>query len=188
MKARGFRPTHGRNQQFLMNEYNAPPIERRLQIEAYRLDTETFRVYTDASELEKKGIFGLAFACVGNGGVIVRSKKYYNQGICGKNPFAEIAAVSFAIQELTDIKQSEYNDIEDAYILSDINWIDNYENSKWSRDPDKSDFIKSITANKRTFEKQFPDVQLSISYIGEDKRYNPFYKAAHNAARKILKD
>jgi hypothetical protein len=187
MGLQNFRRKHGGNNQYLLSDYKKPPVERVQEIEEYRLDKDTFRVYPDSSELHKQGIFGLAFTCVGGGSVIVKSRKYYNQNFRGRNVYAEVVAIAFAMNSVRIILKNFEALPEQVNILSDLNWIGNLENSKWTKHPMKKQIVEKVQIAKKNFQSEYPLVNLNLSYTGaKEKKYNPFYKAAHNASRDVL--
>jgi ribonuclease HI len=189
MRLRNIQKQEGVNKQYLINDFKKPTIQRRKEIEDYRFDNKLYRVYTDASELQNQGIFGLAFSFVGGGNIIVKSRKYYNQLYRENNVFAEIIAISFAINSLEDIFMDNKTYPEEVRILSDIKWIEQLEDSNWKNHPTKSQVLETVLESKTKFQSQYENKKLSILYIGKgDKRYNPYYTAAHNASRKVLKE
>lgn len=177
----------GSNKQFLLNQKKEPTKDRRKEIEDFRFDNKTFRVYTDSSELQQQGIFGLSFTCVGNGTVIVKSKKYYNKEFRGKNVYAEVMAIAFAIKEMINILRGFIDLPKEVIIYSDLNWIEELEKTKWARNPQKKQFVESIQIATERFKQEYPDTKLKISYADKgEKSYNPYYASSHNASRKIL--
>jgi hypothetical protein len=50
-----------------------------------------------------------------------------------------------------------------------------------------NDVAKRINKKMELFSLSNPDIDLIVSSLNSDeKRYNPFYKAAHNASRKAI--
>jgi ribonuclease HI len=182
-----YRRTPGRNKQFLLKKSKTPTNDRRREIEDFRFDNNTYRVYTDASELQQQGIFGLAFTSVGGGSVIVKSKKYYNQEFRGRNVYAEVMAIAFAIEEMINVLKEFIDLPEEVIIFCDLNWIEELEDTRWARHPRKKQFVENIQSATARFKDEYPDIKIIISYAGKgEKLYNPYYIASHNASRKIV--
>ncbi len=53
--------------------------------------------------------------------------------------------------------------------------------------PTINDVAKRINKKLKLFSLSNPDIHLIVSYLKSDeKRYNPLYKAAHNASKKAI--
>jgi ribonuclease HI len=151
-------------------------------------DEDVLRVFVDTSEIENQGIFGLGVCFVGQGEVIIKSKKYYNLSIRKQNQFAELIAIIFALEQLnTLLKQHSFIPSE-VIVYSDLILIDKLsEPNKLTKNELINELIYQINEQRQYILSSYPNININIvSMKKSDKRYNPFYKAAHNAARKII--
>lgn len=147
------------------------------------------RVFVDGPELKKQGIFGLGAIYVGQGSTIVKSKKLYNQAMISVNVYAEIAAVEFALTQLEKVMGNEFSQPLKILLYSDWNEVEKLQDIllMTKRIPAINAIAEKINKGKKQFLSTYPEVELDITYISkEEKRYNPYYIGAHNAARHAI--
>ncbi|MBF0709385.1 hypothetical protein IQ283_22570 [Alkalihalobacillus hwajinpoensis] len=174
--------------QYLINDSIKPPEEAKIRAKNMVDDETVIKVFVDASELNFQGVFGLGICIVGQGDVKVRSKKHYNKIMKTHIVYAELQSIALAIKELdklvinkkiTPVKIEVYSDC----VIVDRLKVDNKLTS--------IDMINEVATEVlflwEDFEQKHKSISLQIETMSGDlKRYNPFYKAAHNAARKSL--
>lgn len=174
----------------LHREQKIPPKEARERADNWLWDQETLRVFVDASELKRQGIFGLGAIYVGQGCTFVKSKKQYNSSMQTVSIYGEIMAVDFALKNLDFILNEKLIAVPSKVIInSDWNGIDLVydEDILLEKFPLINDVAKRINKKMELFSLSNPDIDLIVSSLNSDeKRYNPFYKAAHNASRKAI--
>ncbi|WML26290.1 hypothetical protein [Neobacillus sp. OS1-33] len=178
----------GVNKQYLMKSQIKPPDDEKRRAEDMIQDEEVINIFVDASELKYQGIFGLGVCFVGQGEVIVKSKKHYNQLMKKQIIYAELLAIIFALEQITTIHKQGLKILPDIRIFSDLALIEKLNSTS---DLTKNQSINLIADRIRnlweTFAEYQPEKKLQIQSMSHrDKRHNPFYKAAHNAARKII--
>ncbi|WP_157081445.1 hypothetical protein [Neobacillus soli] len=151
-------------------------------------DEEVLRIFVDASELNYQGIFGQGACFVGQGEVITKCKKHYNLLMKKQNVYAELAAIGFALEQLLAMHKQGCAIKPEILIYSDIPLVD-YLNGTKEITKNKSINIiaKKIWDLKQEFEDKLPSINLQIKNMDPElKKFNPFYKAAHNEARKAI--
>ncbi|MFP7494417.1 hypothetical protein SFC66_11565 [Terribacillus saccharophilus] len=178
------------NKAALHREQKVPPKEARERADNWLWDQETLRVFVDASELKRQGIFGLGAIYVGQGCTFVKSKKQYNSSMQTVSIYGEIMAVDFALKNLDFILNEKLIAVPSkVIIISDWNGIDLVydEDILLEKFPLINDVAKRINKKMELFSLSNPDIDLIVSSLNSDeKRYNPFYKAAHNASGKAI--
>lgn len=178
----------GMDKQVILNEHAIPTRQATRRSGDMQWDNETLRVFVDASELNEQGIFGLAGCFVGQGEVFTRMKKHYNLKFKGQNPYAECMAILFVIQILPSVIKKKYTKPKKIFIFSDLvqfDWFDKVETP--FHDVEMNQIIIQIRDNLKAIGNLFPDIQFNVRYMSNTlKRHNPFYRAAHNAARRAI--
>lgn len=177
------------NKQQLMRRAKAPTKEARERFENWLWDREVLRVFVDASELHQKGIFGLGAIFVGQGTTLVKSKKHYNNTMKRINIYAEILAVEFALVEVNNVMDISFDEPSKVLIYSDWNQIDRLQETTMltKKIPTINDIAERINEKKQMFSNLHPKIELEVLYMSEgEKKYNPFYKGAHNASKKAI--
>ncbi|MCM3362980.1 MULTISPECIES: hypothetical protein [Niallia] len=180
----------GNYKQQLMRRKKAPTKEAKERFDSWLWDSETLRVFVDGSELQGSGgIFGLGVVFVGQGLTIVKSKKHYNQAMRKRSVYAEVVAVEFALMLVEKVVGKEFDQPSKVLIYSDWNGIDRLKETDIliKRNPTINTVAEKINEKKLLFLKSYPTIELDISYMGAElKKFNPFYRASHNAARKAI--
>jgi len=105
------------------------------------------------------------------------------------NVYAEIVAVDFALTLIYQVIDKHFQQPSKIIIYSDWNEIDKLKDTTMitKKLHTINAVAKKINVMKFLFLSSYPTIELDISYMDEEeKRYNPFYKAAHNASRKVI--
>lgn len=179
----------GNYKQQLMRRAKAPTKEARIRFESWLWDKKVLRVFVDASELHYQGIFGLGSIFVGQGNTLVKSRKHYNKAMKKVNIYGEILAVEFALLEVNKVLDNSFEQPLRIIIYSDWNQIDRLKETSilTKRIPTINDVAERINEKKLLFSDLHPTVELEIlSMSNEEKKFNPFYKGAHNASKKVI--
>ncbi|WP_156292114.1 hypothetical protein [Oceanobacillus salinisoli] len=178
----------GDYRQKLMRKERVPTKEARERAEGWVLDDEVLRFFVDASELKEQGIFGLGVCIVGQGETRVESKKHYNSAMKKQNTYAELVAVHYALELLPHILRGKIALPENIIVYSDWNEVGRLkETSEITKNKMTNELAKQINEKKESFIERRPGIGLEVSYMSKDlKKWNPYYKAAHNAARNIF--
>lgn len=147
-------------------------------------------VYSDYSTIFDSNIIGLAGCFVGNGNTYVESRKQYLE-FENETVYGEMQAVSFCLGMLPDML-SDYRRLlqrpSKVILYSDMKVIGNVQD-------DTITFKKqhyNVAANEirkllAEFRSAFPLMDINIEFLGKErKRSNIYFKAAHNAARKVI--
>ncbi|CDO04282.1 hypothetical protein BN988_02836 [Oceanobacillus picturae] len=174
----------GNRKQQLMRREKVPTTEAKERAEKWLFDNETLRVFVDASELNYQGIFGLGVCFVGQGKTLVKSKKHYNLPLKTNSVYAEIVAIDYALDLLKKVMCYRFDQPLKVVIYSDCIGISSLESKpELTRQPAINELAEQI---KKKY--QFNSItELEISYMDKGlKRYNPYYRAAHNASRKLF--
>lgn len=164
-----------------VDPYEKPPSEeRKKEIENRLWDPSVLRVYCDCSihpvslfqggRLRYQRKVGIAAVFVYDGSVTVKSKACASSKGDG-SVYGEMEALLFALSELPAFLESLIvNKPDSVYIYSDLKQFEY--------------FKRLFGIDDRL--KDFSPLPVAVEYLGEDKRYNPFYTVAHNAARKSI--
>ena len=149
------------------------------------LFSQDLSVYCDFSGNIKANHIGVAACFVGNGNTFVESKKIYMQ-----NPrqsiLGEIQAVSFAINTLPAILERYrffLNKPRKVYIYSDYADIGNIHAIKFKKIEYKQ-AVSKLISNLNQLGELFNWCNVSLNFLGEEKKQNIYHKAAHRASRK----
>ncbi|TGA96348.1 hypothetical protein E4665_15910 [Sporolactobacillus shoreae] len=174
------------NRHTFLNEFAIPTQEAIQRSGDMQFDNETLRIFVDASELYGHGIFGLAGCFVGQGQVFTESKKIYNLKYKRQNAYAEYMVILYVIQRLPGIIRKKYVKPDRIFIFSDfIQFEKLIQTDQPFHDEEMNQVVAQIKISKQKFESLYPNIKLDIRIMSHSlKRNNPFYKAAHNAARK----
>ena len=135
------------------------PDERREEINDRLWDHTTMRIYCDVSQNLKTKLMAIAALFVFDGETEVYTKVLGTR--VDNNIVGEIEAVKFAIRQIPVFKSrpSVVGEPYEVVVYSDYNLIAQY--------------VQDVEG-------------VRIVHIGDDKKHNPFYTAAHNAARKAI--
>ncbi len=186
---RGNHNSKGIYKQQMMRKEKVPTKEAKERAEEWRFDNETLRVFVDASELSPfQGIFGLGVCFVGQGETNVKSKKHYNTSMKTMNVYAEAVAIEYALDLLNKAINSYMNLPLRVIVYSDWNEIDNLSSKvKITKIHAINAVAEQIKVKKSHFVDSYPMIELEIAYMDKDlKRFNPYFRASHNAARKVF--
>ncbi|PEQ92935.1 hypothetical protein CN481_14185 [Bacillus sp. AFS006103] len=178
----------GINKQYLMKSQIKPPDDAKQRAEEMVYDEDVIRIFVDASELKFQGIFGIAVCFVGQGEVKVKSKKQYNQSKKRQIIFAELSAIVFALEQIITMYKEECKIPPEIIIYSDLTLLDQLSGTcNLTKNRSINLIVNEIRNLCIEFLKYHPGINLQIQTMKKGlKRHNPYYKAAHNAARKII--
>lgn len=181
----GIAMVQGNRKQQLMRREKTPTKEAKERAEKWLFDNETLRVFVDASEFNYEGIFRLGVCFVGQGETNVKTKKHYNSALKTNSIYAEVAAIDYALDLLKKVMCNCLDEPLRVVIYSDWVGINSLESKpELTRHPAINELAEQIKKKKYQFNSI---TELEISYMDKGlKRYNPYYRAAHNAARKLF--
>lgn len=173
-------------QQVFLNSFAVPDTKARQRSETFKWSADTLFTFVDASELNSSGIFGLAACFVGQGEVVVKSRKHYDQLFKKLNSYAEYVAIWFAVQTLFTVIKQKHQKPDHVILFSDF--VHPEELTVASAEKSRlNPIIEKILISKDTFLASFPQIELTFELMTKElKRHNPYYRAAHNASRKVL--
>lgn len=154
-------------------------------------DSKTLSVYPDHSAIKDTNIIGLAGCFVGNGNTYVKSKKEYLEFECDPT-YGEMLAASYCIAILPSLLE-EYQKYlltpNHIIVYSDVEVISKAATEdivKLKRQHHK-DIMNEIRLQLADFRFAFPSMNITLEFLGKEKsKNNIFYKASHNAARRII--
>jgi ribonuclease HI len=185
MKNSNYRASKSINKQYMLPQYKTPPNERKKEIDSIYYDPHIIRVYVDASELKNQGIFGLGAAFVGNGEVVVKSKKEYHSKLKGQIWYGETRAICHALEILTKLISNPIS-ASAVQVYSDLELVQSLDEENNNRT--KLIIKEQISLSLEKLDKyqcNFHSIEL-LFLNNKEKKFNPYYTAAHNAARQIL--
>jgi hypothetical protein len=173
------------NKQYMLPKYKIPTNERKKEIEQIYFDTQILRIYVDASELRYQGIFGLGVTFVGAGEIKVKSKKIYNVKSRRQIWFGETMAICYALELIPLVFTAFEENINEINIFSDLKMLQTLDESNNKTSLFIKEQMESPLMN--LYRILDNDLTVRVQYLeNADKRFNPYYKAAHNAARKAI--
>lgn len=174
--------------QYLIKDSVKPPEAAKIRAKKMVDDNDVIKVFVDASELNFQGTFGLGVCIVGQGDVKVRSKKHYNMAMKTHIVYAELQSIALAIRELNKLVINKKITPVKIEIYSDCVIVDRLKvDNKLTSIEMINEVATEVLFLWEDFEQKHKSISLQIETMNGDlKRYNPFYKAAHNAARKSL--
>ncbi|MDM5209820.1 hypothetical protein [Cytobacillus kochii] len=163
------------------------PIDFKDWVIAQYLNQQCMSIYCDASIKHNQNIIGVAFSVIANGSIQVKQQYIQPVQFPTSIPpiYAEMKSVIFALSHF----EKYIGLCTEAIIYSDVNDIERIleDEPLFKKNPklqDTRNELKLLYDNKQVTSK----VKFSIEYLPvERKRYNPFYKSAHNAAYRLVK-
>jgi hypothetical protein len=160
-----------------------PSEERQAEMDAYLWDREMMRVYCDCSVSRPLKAFGLGVAIVFDGSVIVRSRKAYDRTMQLLPTHGELQALGYAIEQTSVMLKDVMNVPMHLFVYSDV---DHVQQIVHGGDIETfADSARRIAAARTRLERTWPSVELNLCYLPPDEqKHNPYYAAAHNAARR----
>jgi ribonuclease HI len=151
----------------------------------YLHNNEIISVFCDCSVLPDNPRIGIAYSMVGDSQFTLRSRastiNYLNT-----NVYAEIKALSFALEtipKLLDKYRTLLRRPKKVHIYSDLNIIETLINGGGKAEIREAVEELKILRDKFIVSMSF---DLEIGYMDEERNKNVYYKAAHNAARKVV--
>lgn len=165
------------------------PTDRVREMQRLLHDRETITVYSDCSAIQDQNIISVAACFVGDGETRVESRKLYIEYV-NRSVYAELKAVTFAISMLPMILE-RYNrrliKPEHIIVFSDYCHIERFLYTE--KLPDNNimwEAVSEVLQGIEEFNRKNMGYDLMIRYIGEEKKHNMYYSAAHNSARRLL--
>ncbi|WP_018130507.1 hypothetical protein [Effusibacillus pohliae] len=160
-----------------------PSLERQAEMDNYLWDRHTMRIYCDCSISQKLGAHGVAAAFVFDGSVIVRSRKVYDLTMKLRSTHGELQAVLFALRELTVGVPGISTPTDQVIVYTDVQSIETL--IERPNEEAVRSLSKQITGAKMAILSKWPDLDVQILFLPpEEQKHNPWYTAAHNAARR----
>ncbi|MCA1022134.1 hypothetical protein [Halobacillus litoralis] len=177
------------HQQYLLNDYKAPTPEAKERAEDIRLNKEEMKIFMSYSELSGELlVLGLGGCYVGQGEVITRSKKMYpSRNKKGLHQKAMLGSLAFCMEELEDVLNNKVTlpDTISFYTNLKSNGINLA--TEIDGDSEKRELVDKVQELKRTIIQDFPQMHFEFRELDKDmRRYNPFFAAANNAARRVI--
>lgn len=181
-------PQRINTKQYLIKDSVKPPEAAKIRAKRMVDDNDVIKVFVDASELNFQGTFGLGVCIVGQGDVKVRSKKHYNMAMKTHIVYGELQSIAFALMELEKLVADKKITPYKIEIFSDCVIVDSLKmENKLTSIESINTIAMEVVSLWDAFEQEYAEINIQIETMKiELKRYNPFYKAAHNAARKAL--
>lgn len=174
---------HQEDKQAFRKKYAVVSKEREGYIREILLDEKILRIYCDASTHANQGLYGLASAIVGFGSVHVKTKKIYSKHV-GRSTYAECKSVEFILSYLLEYLKSLSALPDKVIIYSDYNLIEDV----LTEGKTPKEIVEVVHLMQAHLEKIQNTIKIPVDlkFIGTDKKNNPYYTAAHNAARKVI--
>ncbi|MBP1931470.1 hypothetical protein [Ammoniphilus resinae] len=166
--------SHSTEQQIV--SYKIPPREKQKEIQQILWNQKRLTMYSDCSQILHHGIYGLGAMFVCGGTTRTYSKKIYSRYV-NKSTLGEYYAVAFTIQQVPSfLRDTKEVCPEYLKLFTDIE-------IQW--DHLREEYQEAIN----DIQKQLAVLTLPFeisNMTNEEKRCNPFYRAAHNASRKAI--
>lgn len=187
MKSKGDVKRVGRINFWGKREDKVPNELKEMVYEQY-FSRNALYIYCDSSCSKTTTEMAVACTYLQNGSVIVKQQLVYSpRDVLGKNIYGELKAVIFALTHFSKYLGGIY---ENVTIFSDVDDIEKllsnqivFKNNNSLRKL-HSELITLYEKKKR----ENPNLSIEIKYLPlHQKRHNPFLKASHNAAKKLLK-
>ena len=151
-------------------------------------DKDTLSVYCDASIRNDHSLIGIACSYISNGCIIVKHQyaqpPLYRVNI--SSYYAEIKGVMFALNFFGNYKGI----CSEVVIYSDLMEIERMlcEEIFFKKNLELEKVRKELKQLYKLKKAEYGE-KLQIKYLTvEKRRFNPFYRSAHNAARNLIKD
>jgi hypothetical protein len=165
-------------------EKKVPNVMKEMIYEQY-LSPDLF-VYCDASQKIDHREQSVACTYVHNASIVVKRKYVYIPSECVNiNLYGEIESVIFALTYFTEhmmpscLKVIIYSDVS-----SIVQWINGEATFK---NPYLKTLQKEMILLYQKVKSQNSTIPIEVKYLPfEHKKYNPFYRSAHNAAYSML--
>ncbi|WP_349409378.1 hypothetical protein [Pseudalkalibacillus sp. SCS-8] len=161
------------------------PSKIKEQIYQQYYSRDTLYVYCDMSMLAGNSSMAVACSYVSNASVIVKRQFVYPlKDSLMVNLYGELKAVTFALTHFE--KYIGFN--QNVVIYSDVNYIDEVikEGMNFKKRPSLRKAQEELSVLYKTQQRNHPGL-ITVEYLPSDlKSFNPFYKSAHNAAKKMF--
>ncbi|GAA3411850.1 hypothetical protein ACFFNY_30200 [Paenibacillus hodogayensis] len=165
------------------------PTDRLKEMQRLLHDRGTITVYSDCSAIQDQNIISVAACFVGDGETRVESRKLY-VGYVNRSVYAELKALTFAISMLPKILERYSRRLikpEQIIVYTDYCHIDQIlYTEKLSDNNFMREAVSEVLQSLEEFKLENKGYDLTIRYIGDEKKHNMYYSAAHNSARRLL--
>ncbi|MFS0594426.1 hypothetical protein AB1L05_22900 [Cytobacillus horneckiae] len=167
--------------------YSEIPTDLKNWVIEQYFNQQCMSIYCDASVKQDQQVIVVACSYVANN--FIQVKQQYVQPLQFHKPippmYAEMKSIIFALKHF----EKHIGQCTEAIIYSDVNDIERIlgDEPLFKKNPalqkTRSE-LKMLHDNKLVT----TNIKLSIEYLPvERKRYNPFYKSAHNAAYRLIR-
>lgn len=189
MKFKGNAKRAGSSPDFWKNY--KPHLEVSEDLKAWVLkqyyDQDTLSVYCDASISSDHSLIGVACSYISNGSIVVK-QQYAQPALFGGNVsswYAEMKGIMFALNFFEKYKGMSsnvviYSDLVDIHRIlgEEVMFKKNIELQKARKE------LKQLYKIKKDLHGE----KLDIKYLPiEQRKFNPFYRSAHNTSRSLVK-
>jgi hypothetical protein len=144
-------------------------------------------IYCDCSVNVELRQMSCACSYVGNRRVIVKQQYVYPPPDCIDKPiYGEFKALIFG---LTHFDKYMMNSCKSVIFYSDINTIEGFLHNSitFKRNASLKKLQTELIILYQKIKNKYPDLTIHIKYLlKEEKVYNPFHRASHNAANRML--
>ncbi|MFF2156053.1 hypothetical protein ACFVVQ_12125 [Paenibacillus chitinolyticus] len=162
------------------------PAEEMESLTRILLDDQTISVFCDYSGVQNQTLGGMGVCIVGDNETSVHSKLLYSDHI-NANVYGEIKAAIYGI-EVASIALEKYG--RRLTRPSNVIFFTDCLHLKVPMKFKKEYIIEAkeeFSAALEMIARDYPMYKFDLQLIGEGKKHNMYYKAAHNAARKVIK-
>ncbi|MEH7114601.1 hypothetical protein V7124_19875 [Neobacillus niacini] len=174
----------GQPPNFWGNYQDKVPKEQKENIIKQYFSQNMLFIYTDMSMRIDRGMMAVACTYVSSGTVMVKHQIVHPPFGCKQiNVYGELVAIQFAFNQFL----KHVGDCNSVTIYSDVRDINEILNQTimFKRNPSLKQLQEKLILLYQKKKEQYPN--LSVQYLTSDqKAHNPFYKASHNASRKLL--
>ncbi|MGG4438393.1 hypothetical protein AAXE64_27965 [Priestia megaterium] len=163
------------------------PQEAKDWIYEQYLNRDTLYVYCDMSLSVEKQVMSLACSYLNNGYIKVKKQLFQpHKRLLHQNVYGEVKAVIFALKNF----HNHIGRNKKVIIYSDIEDIEKMANNEVATDkPVMMKVQNELMQVYRSVCNEYKDMDISIQFLPPSKqRYNPYHKAANNAARRLLQE
>jgi len=156
------------------------PEEIKEKIYQQYYSQDKLYIYCDMSMNLENNSMSVACTYITNGTITIKTQYAHPPRDCiGKNGYGELKAVTFALKHF----EKYVSRSTEIIIYSDVQDIGQKKFKNTSFESAQQEINILLSKTKLTH----PNKTISIQYLSNElKKYNPFYKSAHNAARKLI--
>lgn len=141
-------------------------------------------LYCDYAGYVSQNDYGVACCIVYNRTIHVNTKKLLIEHDRGSN-YGELLAIAFSLQILT--KALTEHQPKGAIIFTDCSSISRILSKQHFPHQPYENARNEILSSLDNLNNRFPEVEVSVKYIGKHKKNNHLHRIAHNASRQVAK-